>query len=142
MNHTPSLFSVAAVAGILLAAASTLSCSSSTTTPTPPAKAAVDSGAPPDEAGAAAPAATITTANLMFMPNNVTIKPGQTVRWTLAPIHNVVSGKTCMPDMGFTSGAVGAVSTFDHTFPTAGSFPFYCDPHCSSGMTGTITVAP
>jgi plastocyanin len=31
---------------------------------------------------------------------------------------------------------------YDHTFTTAGTFPYFCAPHASSGMVGTIVVQP
>ena len=30
--------------------------------------------------------------------------------------------------------------TYDVTFTTKGSFPYYCSAHYTMGMTGTITV--
>jgi plastocyanin len=30
--------------------------------------------------------------------------------------------------------------TYDHTFTTAGTFPYYCSLHSTLGMTGTIIV--
>src|SRR5437667_10379384 len=29
---------------------------------------------------------------------------------------------------------------FTHTFNSVGSFPYFCSPHCSEGMTGMVTV--
>jgi plastocyanin len=31
-------------------------------------------------------------------------------------------------------------ATYEHTFTTAGTFPYYCSVHFMLGMTGTITV--
>jgi plastocyanin len=31
-------------------------------------------------------------------------------------------------------------ATYDHTFTTTGTFPYYCSVHFFLGMTGTITV--
>lgn len=79
-----------------------------------------------------------------FDPPSVTIKVGQTVRWTWSGgVHNVVSGAACPPEPGdgkFKSGAPMAGGTFDKKFETAGTYPYYCEPHCSTGMKGEIVV--
>lgn len=76
-----------------------------------------------------------------FSPAQVKIKVGQTVRWTWAGgSHNVVSGTNCTEDGKFKSGAAQAGGTFDKKFETAGTFPYYCEPHCTMGMTGQVTV--
>ena len=77
-----------------------------------------------------------------FAPKAVTIKVGQTVRWTWAGgSHNVVSGTTCATSDGnFRSGSPQEGGTFDHVFEVAGTFPYYCEVHCDMGMTGTVVV--
>src|SRR3954468_385613 len=72
-----------------------------------------------------------------FDPPEVTIKAGDTVRWVwVAGRHNVVSGASCTADGKFTSGSTEDVpTTFEHKFTEAGAFPYFCDPHCSIGMT-------
>lgn len=77
-----------------------------------------------------------------FSPAEVRIKANQTVRWVwVAGNHNVVSGDSCSPDGLFTSGSTTAPpSTFSHTFDKTGTFPFFCDPHCSLGMKGKVVV--
>ncbi len=78
-----------------------------------------------------------------FDPPEVRIKAGSTVRWVwVAGKHNVVSGESCTPDGKFTSGndTVGPGATFEQKFETAGTFPYYCDPHCGIGMTGKVIV--
>jgi plastocyanin len=79
-----------------------------------------------------------------FTPASVTIKVGQTVRWRWAGgTHNVVSGPDCNTEDGnFKSGAPQGGGTFDHIFEKAGTFPYYCEPHCSMGMKGTVIVEP
>jgi plastocyanin len=80
-----------------------------------------------------------------FSPATLTIRAGQTVRWTWSGgTHNVVSG-TCdengfQPDDHFRSGAPTAGGTFEKQFPTAGTFPYYCEEHCQMGMRGEIIV--
>ncbi len=85
-----------------------------------------------------------------FAPNPVAINVGDTVRWTFASIgHNVISGSSCQADTKFCSPGdtncadaptPGPGATYSHTFNTAGSFPYFCSPHCFNGMTGTIIV--
>jgi len=75
-----------------------------------------------------------------FSPAQLTIQAGDTVRWTNAGgIHNVVA------DGGaFGSGAPSGNSwVYDFTFPSAGSFPYYCGVHGApggAGMSGVVTV--
>ena len=77
-----------------------------------------------------------------FDPPEIRIKANQTVRWVwVTGRHNVISGSACTPDGTFSSGTTDATpNTFEHKFEKAGSFPFYCDPHCGIGMKGKITV--
>src|SRR5262249_13928971 len=87
---------------------------------------------------------------LTFQPSVVNINVGDTVRWTFATTgHNVVSGSSCIADNRFCSpndtgcagtGSSGAGAVYTHTFNTAGNFPYFCSPHCFSGMTGTVIV--
>jgi plastocyanin len=77
-----------------------------------------------------------------FEPAQVKVKVGDTVRWTwTGGSHNVVSGPDCATDDGkFKSGAPVAGGTFDKKFETAGTFPYYCQPHCGMGMKGEVIV--
>lgn len=77
-----------------------------------------------------------------FTPKDITVKVGQTVRWTWAGgAHNVVSGATCGQGDGiFRSGAAQAGGTFEWKADKAQVVKYYCEPHCTAGMTGTITV--
>jgi plastocyanin len=92
---------------------------------------------------------------LVFDPATVTIKVGDTVRCMWASsFHSVVSGvvvsganmpdgKFCSPDdmnCGTTVSNMGTV--YDHTFTTAGTYPYFCAPHGVIGMTGTVIVQP
>lgn len=78
-----------------------------------------------------------------FEPAQVKAKVGQTVRFTWAGgSHNVVSGARCTHDGKFKSGATQAGGTYERKFETAGSFPYYCEPHCETGMTGEVIVEP
>src|SRR5499433_2217270 len=87
---------------------------------------------------------------LSFDPAVVTINVGDTVRWTFGSSgHNVISGSSCAANNTFCSpsdsncalaGTSGTGSVYSHTFNTAGNFPYFCSPHCFSGMTGEVIV--
>ncbi len=75
-----------------------------------------------------------------YDPKLLTIQPGDTVIWTNAGgSHNVKA------DDGSFGNSVSASNwTFSRTFPSAGEFGYYCEPHGGpggSGMAGKITVA-
>jgi plastocyanin len=135
--------------GIVLTAlvVATVAACSSTTSPTPSGTSGATSGGTSGTTGDAAAAAnTITvggTSNA-FSPSTLSVKVGDTVTWTWAGgAHTVTSGAACKTDGMFgTDGIQSAVgSTFTHTFATAGTFEYFCEPHCASaGMKGTIVV--
>jgi plastocyanin len=86
----------------------------------------------------------ITVSSNKFTPATLTVKVGDTVTWKWAGgTHNVVSGSNCMSDGVYTSGAPNGTvgNTFTQKYDKAGTFDFFCNPHCaSSGMKGTVTV--
>lgn len=91
--------------------------------------------------------ANVTIRDNEFSPSTITIKAGQIVRWTWNSNggglgHNVVSGAACgEPDNKFDgSGAPKEGGTYEYKFEVAGTFPYYCEPHCSMGMKGTVVV--
>ncbi len=94
---------------------------------------------------------------LVFDPASLPIHVGETVRWVWATsFHSVVSGTvstdgTRMPDGLFCSPnntacdtlqTSNAGDTYERTFNTTGTFPYYCAPHGNMGMVGTIVVQP
>jgi plastocyanin len=80
----------------------------------------------------------VTIQNFAFSPANLSIKAGDTVRWTnrdSTAYHTVTS------DSGgseLISDVLGDGASFSHKFTTAGTFPYHCSIHTS--MKGTITV--
>ena len=81
---------------------------------------------------------------ISYSPATVTIAVGGTVTWTWAAgPHSVTSGtctaKTCTPDAKFDSGTPQSTGTFEHTFATAGDYPYYCTVHTVS-MKGMVHV--
>jgi plastocyanin len=87
---------------------------------------------------------------LTFSQKQVSVHPGDSVRWTWATSgHTVTSGdngvadgKFCSPTDSNCGAAVVSNSGFVyvHKFTTAGTFNYFCAPHVLAGMTGTITV--
>lgn len=78
------------------------------------------------------------TSSLTFDPSEVTISTGTTVRWindanilhTVTPRDHTEWERVELDQSG---------ETFEHTFETAGTFDYFCEPH-ESTMQGTITV--
>jgi adhesin/invasin len=100
------------------------------------------------------PSIAITVGNDFFRSNrNQTSSPavdtvavGGTVTWTWAP-NAVAHNATSNPPPGFTSSPnQGAGATYSLTFPTAGTYRYYCTIHAAasstSGMVGRIVVKP
>lgn len=79
------------------------------------------------------------TSGLQFTPADLTIEPGTTVRW----VNDASIFHTITPD-GHSEWERATMTTagddFTHTFEAEGEFPYYCEPHLSQGMTGTVTV--
>jgi plastocyanin len=90
---------------------------------------------------------------LVFSPDKLTVKPGDTVKWVInkVPPHNVVfddkqvpgqdkalAKSLSHPQLEMTPGA-----SFELTVPKdtpAGDYTFFCAPHRSAGMVGKLTV--
>src|SRR5262245_50906923 len=85
---------------------------------------------------------TVGDGGLVFSPSSVTINPGDTVRWTWSSSgHSTTSGSPGMPNNLWDSGLRNQGAVFEHTFPSAGTFPYYCVPHGGCcGMVGTVRV--
>ena len=89
---------------------------------------------------------------IRFVPDTLNISVGDTVRWTWeSDDHSVTSGTSCTADGQFCSpdnmncdagilSNTGAV--YEHTFPQAGTYSYFCALHCFAGMTGVISVTP
>lgn len=81
----------------------------------------------------------VVLSGLSFIPSQLTIQVGDTVRWrNQSGFHDVVAD-----DASFSSGpATTAPFTFEVTFDTPGTFGYFCSIHGGpgSGMAGTIIV--
>jgi plastocyanin len=85
--------------------------------------------------------ASVTLANFSFSPADVTINQGETVTWTnMQGTHNVVFQGSQAPFA--PAGPDASVWPYTRQFDTPGTFQYYCAPHQSNGMTGTVTVNP
>ncbi len=99
------------------------------------------SGTPATDSGTAPAANTVMVTSNKFVPPALTIKVGETVTWNWAGgAHSVTSGANCTSDNAYGVG-VQTSGTFTHTYDKAGTFEYFCIPHCASSMMkGTITV--
>ncbi|MFO8174956.1 MAG: plastocyanin/azurin family copper-binding protein [Longimicrobiales bacterium] len=81
----------------------------------------------------------VLTQSLTFEPDEVTISPGTTVRWTnAAPVFHTITPDDHNEWIQATVQEAG--ETFEHTFQRVGVFPYYCAVHRDVGMTGVIIV--
>ncbi len=110
--------------------------------------------APAERAQAdAGPAATIEMTNaLTFEPATITIKVGDTVRWTNPSDirHTVTADESrandpahvVLPDGAepFHSGEIGPGGSWNHTFTVAGRYQYFCVPHEGGDMIAEIIV--
>lgn len=148
----------------LVGAAALIACSSSAATPTVSSgsapKATPNSGgsaATPttsgstSSAGSAASTITMTDDN-KFSPATLSVAKGTTVTFnnTSQMIHSATDDPTKaankpdaqLPDGAppWDSGLLQPGQTWTHTFDVAGTYKFFCVPHETLGMLGTITV--
>lgn len=73
--------------------------------------------------------------NFAFVPSTLTIKPGDTVRWT----NEDAAPHTSTSDTAnWDSGALNQSQTFSLIFTNTGSYPYFCEFHPT--MRGTIQV--
>ena len=78
---------------------------------------------------------TVQLVGTSFVPSQLTINVGDTVRWTVVNgSHDVES------DTPLFKSPPPPISTFEFTFSQAGRFTYRCNPHESSGMRGTLPL--
>jgi plastocyanin len=74
-----------------------------------------------------------------FSPDPININTGDTVNWSWGGnFHSTTSGISPNADGIWDSGVHNVPFSFQHTFNTAGNFPYFCSVH---GFTGTVIVA-
>ncbi|NHN47367.1 twin-arginine translocation signal domain-containing protein [Halostella sp. JP-L12] len=85
---------------------------------------------------------TVAVVDNEFQPAEVYVKPGTTVVWEWeGDGHNVVVDS--QPDDANWEGhepIENSGFTYEHTFETTGEYAYYCSPHQSLGMEGTVIV--
>lgn len=95
------------------------------------------------EAGPESRFVTVEIRNLKFVPSELNVAPGTTIRWiNLDPLdHDVTSGvsvtgrntrnmqKTRFPDDKFASGLFGKDESFSVTLLEKGEYQYYCNIH-------------
>jgi plastocyanin len=84
----------------------------------------------------------VRVSNFAFDPAEVMAVAGDTVRWIWeGGSHTVTSGSDCTPDGLFDEPLTAASPLYEHTFDgPVGTMPYFCIPHCLSGMTGEVVV--
>ncbi|SRR5579883_2572106 len=90
---------------------------------------------------------------LVFQPANLTVKPGDTVKWVInkVPPHNIIFDDKAIPgndkalakslshpQLEMTPGQ-GYELTIPKDLP-AGDYSYFCAPHRGAGMVGKLTV--
>ena len=80
--------------------------------------------------------------DFMFVPMNITVNVGDTVRWTNQGMssHTSTSGASCNSDGKWDSGLLSTGESYEYVFKESGTYFYYCKSHCSMGMMGTIMV--
>ena len=96
------------------------------------------------QAGTGDAAATVTTRNMTFAPQSVTIQAGQTVRWfnNDNTFHTVTSGNPGDANAGslFDSGNILPNLSFERTFNDKGTFVYFCRVHSAMMFGATVIV--
>jgi plastocyanin len=87
---------------------------------------------------------------LKFIPETLTIKPGDTVKWVnnkLAPHNAVFDSSKVNPDLAKSLSQKNLLFSpgegYETTFPADiafGEYSYYCEPHRGAGMVGKIIV--
>ncbi len=75
--------------------------------------------------------------NIKFVPPRVTVRVGQTVRWTNddTVAHTVASAK-----LELASEAIAHGQTYEYKATKPGTFPYYCTIHANQN--GVLVVTP
>ena len=88
-----------------------------------------------------------------FEPKTITVKPGDTVVWknvsdmvhtvTDIPAQAITAGDAALPPNAkeFDSGLIQPGKDYSHAFTVPGTYKYFCVPHETVGMVGTVVVA-
>jgi plastocyanin len=93
------------------------------------------------------------TGDKSFEPKTITVKPGDTVVWknvsdmvhtvTDIPAQAITKDDAALPANAkeFDSGLIQPGKDYSHTFTVPGTYKYFCVPHETVGMVGTVVVA-
>lgn len=88
---------------------------------------------------------TVTQDGFTFVPEVVTVAPGDTITWVRTSLtHTITSGSNCEANGLFAGLISGGEPSWSWTVPAkvAGqTIPYFCEPHCAIGHVGTIVVS-
>ncbi len=102
---------------------------------------ALPEGRPPGQVGAGGPTATTEvhiTTGFQFVPQNIMVSPGTTVKWIWDhAVSHTVSSDAALFDSGILSGGP-PFPEFSFTFNSPGTVSYHCNVHPS--MTGSVMV--
>jgi plastocyanin len=89
----------------------------------------------------------VETSGLSFVPEELTIRAGDTVEFDLGDDHDAVEVDEATWNAGGSTPKVGGFSVglgqkVEIPFPVAGTYYYVCTPHVDFGMKGTIIVTP
>ena len=80
---------------------------------------------------------TVEIKDMKFVPQNIVIEEGDTIKWINEEGRHNVNGKQSHESFG---NEVGKDWTYSHTFTKPGKYTYHCDPHLGMNQVGTITV--
>lgn len=133
MTKRTTAFAAGLALAALLAACGSDNKSTSASTPAPPAS------TPAKSTPASTPASAVVQVDMKdikFVPQTVTAKIGQTVKWTNSdPVAHTVTAKS---GSDVDSGTIGPNQTFEAKFAKAGRVDYVCSIH--PNQTGTVIV--
>ncbi len=81
--------------------------------------------------------------NFTFVPAEITVAPGDVVRWIWNDdFHSVTSGVECLPDGLFNEPLFkgNPIVEFEIPLDMEGEIPYYCAPHC--GFVISLSCGP
>lgn len=94
-----------------------------------------------ERTGSGGPVVEVRLTGTSFVPSDITVAPGTTVRWVVSDgSHTITPDNPNQPGV-WSSVAVSAGQTFEHTFSVAGqTYSYHCIPHRALGMVGVVRV--
>jgi plastocyanin len=80
--------------------------------------------------------------DFQFVPESLSISVGEKVTWVNqgATPHTSTSGTNGVADGRWDSPSLAHGDSFQRTFDSTGTFPYYCRFHSGSGMKGKVVV--